>query len=201
MTEYEIEKVNNKDHAATPRWVYIYCTKGKPYLRLDSHSGIYYADETISTDGDLNGKIVAHFELNRIEIIDKERFDSLKWKNQGDFDLQNKIALKATGMSLLKIAAYANGKDLVYWHIDNLKILDNPIQLGDFTRTKKECQNSLGCLFEKNSINKAPQSWGYAYNQQGNRCVIVSIRPKWVAKILNREKTVEIRKTSPKWLK
>ena len=43
-----------------------------------------------------------------------------------------------------------------------------------------------------------PQSWRYD-GKERNR-ILMSINPKWLAKILNGEKTIEVRKTAPKEL-
>lgn len=207
--------------------VYIYCTQAKPYLRLNSHNGIYYTYDTIPTDNDLNGKIVASFELNRVEKIENDRFNSLKWESIQEFEIGNQIAVEQTGLCFSEMEIYANGKDLYEWYIKDLKILDKSLKLSDFYQRckcyEKGCNDSNCLLYETpgyeynevdndceglKPITKAPQSWQYAYRIIGHdkynycskteSCILIATKPELVAKILNGEKIIEIRKTYPK---
>lgn len=83
--------------------VYIYCTKAKPYLRF----GIYYTYNTNPTNDDLNGKIVASFELKRIELIENGRLNGSNWESLEEFDGGNQIAVKETGLYFWKVESYA----------------------------------------------------------------------------------------------
>lgn len=204
--------------------VYIYCTKAKPYLRLNSQNGIYYTYNTIPTNEDLNGKIIASFDLNRIETIENDRFNVSKWESLQEFEIGNQMAIEQTGLCFSEMEKYANGKDLYEWHIEDLKILDKPLELRDFYQRckcyEKGCNDSNCLLYEKPSnkygvvlldcegkkpITKAPQSWQYTYRMIGwderELCILISINPEFVCQILNREKTIEVRKTYPKEIK
>ncbi len=80
-------------------------------------------------------------------------------------------------------------------HIKNLKIFDEPKELSNyFTRAKK--MNTLyGSSWVCESIDKAPQNMMYAQDENQNKqYILISIRPQWLCKILNKEKTIEIRK-------
>ena len=87
-------------------------------------------------------------------------------------------------------------------HIKNLHIFDEPRELNDFYKfvgIDKDINNFK-------SIEKAPQNMMYAYeytseigfsgtwNRMLNSRIIISIRPEWLCKILNGEKTIEVRK-------
>lgn len=176
--------------------VYIYCTKAKPYLRLNQHNGIHYTYDTIPTDDDLNGKIVASFELNRIEIYENTRFNLSLWESYEEYELAKEIAYKETGLCFEELEKYAAGKDLYEWHIENLKILEESLELKDFYQRCKCYEDG------QKPITKTPQSWQYAYRiigwDKSEPCILISIKPEFVCKILNREKTIEIRKTYPK---
>ena len=76
------------------------------------------------------------------------------------------------------------GKDGYALHLSNLKIFDKPKELEKFYK------DSL----LKERILKAPQNMCKAYDKNGNKYILVSIRPEWLCKILNGEKTIEIRK-------
>ena len=69
-------------------------------------------------------------------------------------------------------------------HLSNLSIYDEPKELSEF------CKDSL----LKERILKAPQNMMNAYDKNGNKYILISIRPEWLCKILNGEKTIEVRK-------
>ena len=70
---------------------------------------------------------------------------------------------------------YADGKTCYGWGISNVTRYQKPI----------DCDNP-------------PQSWKY-YDKSNN--VIISISPKWVEKIFNGKKIIEVRKSYPKKFK
>lgn len=81
------------------------------------------------------------------------------------------------------------GKEGYAIHISNLEIFDKPKELSEYS---KRLPNG-----DFQQLGKAPQN-------MMNVCkikyliedyVLISIRPKWVAKILNGEKTIEVRKS------
>lgn len=43
-------------------------------------------------------------------------------------------------------------------------------------------------------MTKAPQNMCYAFDKYGNKCVVISVRPQWLAMILNGLKTIEVRR-------
>lgn len=106
-------------------------------------------------------------------------------------------------------------------HISNLEIFDKPKELSEykgecinkkwsycpscevgyeyisedeaeFYRACGTCSTEWVCL---NWLKKAPQNMCYCYDQdKKNQYVLISIRPEWVAKILNGKKTIEVRR-------
>lgn len=169
---------------------YIYVTKSKQYLWKyhcisDDYNGnsfeTSYSKEEHNSNDDgeiLNGKIVASFDLNKIEEMSikyGEGWVTSSGLNINDIESKSKVSRS----NLYKYKG--NSKYLYGWHIENLEILDKPLELSHF------------------SLSKAPQSWCYA-NVEDEECILISIKPEWVCKILNKEKTIEVRKTAPKEL-
>ena len=184
---------------------YIYCTKAKPYLWKyhcisDDYNGnsfetSYSKEEHDSTDDGeiLNGQIVASFDLNKAEkmFIEYEK----GWVTSSGLninDIENKSKVSRSNLYKYK----GNSKYLYAWHIENLEILDKPKDINSFWTRK--VTDKWG-ITSKDMIMKAPQSWCYA-ELEGHNCIIISIKPEWVCKILNGEKTIEVRKTAPKEL-
>lgn len=201
--------------------VYLYCTKGKPYLYESVEELWWWNDGALEPFGDnygvrlsdfklpekfhdsesrgwnklLNGFIVAKFTLNKVDIYQiydnhneygtwfKNGLIQLQIKDRKDFyknsclnkeDLENYIEIP-------DIEYYQNdiktNKNIFYaWHIDNLEIFDNPMELREFYRNCKDyhngwsgCDDVCGyaenneCYGGKIKINKPPKSWNYAY--------------------------------------
>ena len=76
-------------------------------------------------------------------------------------------------------------------HLSNLKIFDKPKELEKFYK------DSL----LKERVYKAPQNMCHIYDSKGNVYILISIKPEWLCKILNGEKTIEVRKQIVKELK
>ena len=91
-------------------------------------------------------------------------------------------------------------KPLYAIHIKNLHIFDKPKELSDYYS-----QGQVNWIEEtelyrlKNGITSAPQNmcYAYKYNYSKNKLekyILISIKPEWLCKILNGEKTIEVRK-------
>lgn len=143
--------------------VYLYCTKGKPLLRLPTNDKKEWFVEVpygwvVDKKTGFNSKVVAKFTLNKIEDCCDMGKDELEYKSR---------------LSISKICLYikANEVDpkMVFaWHIDNLKVFDKPMELGEFSTFKRE---TIGCGMDcppytdwvEYRVHKAPKSWQYAY--------------------------------------
>ena len=176
----------------------LYCTKGKPYL-IGGYHKPYYLDKggkyavMDARDNILNGKIVAEcdFEVEEIKIIDPVG----KW-----FCYENQYEImEKSKLDVNKFFDYLQGKNCYAIHIKNLKIFDKPRELKDFYRAESidghspcwHCKRfGSGC--HSCSIN-APQNMMYVYDVTEKK-VLISIHPEWLCKILNGEKTIEVRK-------
>ena len=177
----------------------LYCTKAKnKYDRLvrDEHYGkpFYLYGAITENFESLNGKIVAecdfeveeiqnkltnnnsHLELFTNNLIEKELFEKSCLNRYEMFSyLKNNFTKKD------EIKGYA-----IY--LKNLHIFDKPKKLYDYSINENPY----------NYIENAPQNMMYAYDVKSfnnfEKKVLISIRPEWLCKILNGEKTIEVRK-------
>lgn len=89
----------------------------------------------------------------------------------------------------LECYKYANGKPLYALHISNLKIFDKPRELYDCLIHPKIEPRYYGC----EHLSKAPQNMMYV-ELDDIKYILISIKPEWLCKILNGEKTIEVRR-------
>lgn len=177
----------------------LYSCKAKPYLRDYRGKAIYNRFVTSPTDRPftsddtqpiLNGKIVAECDYE-VEEIKKKCVDVFKYcyitDTLNEFELMNKTQLDGNTTN-----NYLKGKNGKAIHIKNLYIFDKPKELSDY----------YGYYNEK-TILKAPQNMMLATSgfedYKGldlpiDMKILISIRPEWLCKILNGEKTIEVRK-------
>jgi len=178
----------------------LYCTKSKPYLikcddwYLDNKRQDYYWKKHQVAPFQYNGKIVAECDYEVEEIYERVSLcDS--WFNELHHTktLKNKELLKKSCLSILEMNNYFKFPqgtcDKVGYaiHIKNLNIYDKPRGLSgyskrignDFQVLGNAPQNMMKCCEIKYFIKDY---------------ILISIRPEWLCKILNNEKTIEIRK-------
>ena len=134
-----------------------------------THYVIYCTKAKPNING-LNGHIVAEFDGETEEIINNGSSFRV-----GDIPHTNEVA-RMSCLDYVDLRKYLKDKNGYAIHIHNLKVFDRPLKLRE-----------LG-------LEQAPQNMCYGY-LNGQRVVVISIRPEWVAKILNGEKTIEVRKT------
>ncbi len=170
----------------------LYCTKKKPYLRDYRGKAIYNrfvispTDRPFTSDDTqpiLNGKIVAEcdFEVDKLTNCGTS-FRIMKYDDlQENYRYTNKVA-RGSCLDYIDLRKYLGTKDGYAIHIKNLHIFDKPKELSEY-----------GMDFPISPIVKAPQNMMYA-NGIGERYILISIRPEWLCKILNGEKTIEVRK-------
>lgn len=167
--------------------VLLYCTKAKPFLfenKTDDNQVVYNTWRLgnldcwrISHKKVLNGKIVAECEVETEEI-----------KLSAYSDYEDKIYLfdtptltndELTEKSWLcndELDNYLINEKGYALHISNLKIFDKPKGLNDY------------------NIEKAPQNMMRVFDANGNKYILISVQSEWLCKILNGEKTIEVRK-------
>ena len=126
----------------------------------------------------------------------KNNFNAEDYSNYFTEGSDDNYIIYYSKLTATQLHNYLQGKNGYAIHIKNLHIFDEPYELSDFVKSVNK--------MEVESINKAPQSMMYAYskdfpNVKGyfasrQEYVLISIRPEWLCKILNGEKTIEVRK-------
>ena len=161
-----------------PCKVYIYCTKAKN--RFDTcvihNKNKDKKDYSFCEIG--NGKVIAEFILNKVDTLERDLND---WLPKNRYDISNEL-IKDINLNQNELWNYGQGKTLYAWHIDNLKIYDNPKELSEFSHyipnnkcPKKECgidcedcmsydsehETCLDLYYLYRQIKIPPQSWCY----------------------------------------
>ena len=168
----------------------LYCTKAKPYLRelfkCNEKKHRYYTSLDLKNNA-LNGKIVAEcdFEVEKLFIKYGEGWQTDTIKGTENIE-------KLSCINREQLYQYCKGNGYAI-HIKNLNVFDKPRKLSDYKG------NSKGNFFK--IIEKAPQNMQMVLNEKLEDCILISIRPKWLCKILNGEKTIECRKKVLKEMK
>lgn len=146
----------------------------------------------------VNSKIVAEcdFEVDKIfpfykDFEYKDRFYEIPDK----LDFEN--LLKKSCLNVSQISNYLGEKNGYAIHIKNLNIFDKPKELSDVYSI-----HDVGGMLLADKLKKAPQNmqrislneWDYGTYNSKDIAILISIRPEWLCKILNDEKTIEVRK-------
>ena len=148
-----------------PVKVYIYCTKSFNSLRrfpnderfgdLKNKFDITTHNRTSTIPTDIwNGKVVAEFTLNKIEGFSKYEYDFGALVRHLDL-------WAGTKGNYPFLIDYLKGQKKGYaWHIDNLKIYDEPKDLSEFSTIlhRMKCKESR---FTSHLLQRPFQSWGY----------------------------------------
>lgn len=165
----------------------LYCTKSKKQLFFDKIKQMFMFGLNGKNDkfNSLNGKIVAEcdFEVEGIFGISRGTNQPDKY----DFKWEDRI-LNGACLTNDQMNDYIPNYAI---HIKNLHIFDKPRDIRNYyniaPRTMQDCMN-------QKALVKAPQNMCNAYDVYKNHYIVISIRPEWLCKILNGEKTIEIRK-------
>ena len=183
----------------------LYCTKKLPRLvfrQYELSDGRWYEGFQCGTKdyvginelGDcetLNGKIVAECDYEISEIEFKFAF-SLNvplyiTKRKEPFKYFSYIdLLKASCLQDNEMFKYLGEKDGKAIHIKNLHIFDWPKELGEYCKDKYT-------IITWHYVKKAPKNMMYVFDGNEKK-VLISIHPEQLCKILNGEKTIEVRK-------
>lgn len=129
--EKTIEIRKTRPNCELPAKVYIYATKSKrdTIRMIGSYrflSGVHFEI----------GKVLAEFTLNKVETIKENQIYNAK------------AMLEHACLTIEELNNYAKDKKFYAWHIEDLKIYDEPKELSEF------------------GIKKAPQSWQYAIKER-----------------------------------
>ena len=169
----------------------LYCTKAKPYLNdyrlMEGCNQYVVMSRPLNA---FNGKIVAEcdFEVSKIELHQcfynygpayfTKREKPYKYFSYDDL-------LEASCLKDNEMIKYLGKKGGYAIHIKNLHIFDESKPLQLYSSIQEEYK----------AIEKAPQNMCNAYYDEGTiHYILISIRPEWIVKILNGEKTIEVRK-------
>ena len=181
----------------------IYVTKSKPWLFFNKSIN-YYSLSNKKVDNDLNGKIVAEFDGEVEEITHG-------YGKYGEYYQTKTLALMSlrehSCISSDELSEYLKRGDVVSKvgyaiHIKNLNVFDKPKELRDFYKVEKAKTKGME---PARNLKRPPQnmmkvwapaysSYRYSYPSIKDEYVLISIRPDWACKILNGEKTIEVRK-------
>lgn len=171
----------------------LYCTKGKnKYDRLvsDEHYGkpFYLYGAITENFESLNGKIVAECDYDVEEITNcGTSFMIMKYDDlQESYKYTNEIA-RGSCLDYTDLRRYLGTNNGYAIHIKNLHIFDEPRELRFYYQKYKNDKHLY-------NVEKAPQNMMKVIGKQGDEYILISIRPEWLCKILNGEKTIEIRK-------
>ena len=196
----------------------LYCTKAKPYLYKTEDTTYpaypigYHTDKDLKVKlsntnelANLNGKIVGECDFEVEEIFYKDgtlEQAELGILGFGTKSLYEEELLSKSCLSYKQLNEYL--RDLSPYgyaiHIKNLVIYDKPKELSDYAKLEKFVDEwHTGYSTRFTSLKQAPQNMCYAYKfneetGETEKYVVISIRPQWLCKILNGEKTIEVRR-------
>jgi len=179
----------------------LYCTKANKYDRLvrDEHYGkpFYLCGAITENFESLNGKIVAECDF---EVEEISRIKS--WNSTEDYDWEYETPtlyyydlLRESCLTCDEFEEYIEFSGYAI-HIKNLNIFDEPRELYDCLIHPKIEHRYYGC----EHLSKAPQNMMYV-ELDDIKYVLISIKPEWLCKILNGEKTIEVRRKVLKEMK
>lgn len=156
-----------------PCKVYIYCTKPRKWWRYSSCG--YTSDELLWKTKDkikmcdgfefyyeiqdcivINGKVVAEFTLNKVDILERDLND---WLPKNRYDVSNDL-LKNINLNQNELWNYGQGKILYAWYIDDLKVYDKPKELSEFSSISKRMKGKES-RFSSHLLQRPPMSWCY----------------------------------------
>lgn len=182
-----IEVRKTRPKIDTPFKCYIYCTNNNGTLFM-AYDGLHYAKDYVGRfdTACVNGKVIGEFVCDRI-ICSQAYFDE-----RGKNHLTNVFEedIKRTCLTEYDLWDYIAGKavkanqmyDGYLWHISQLKIYDEPKEIGEFYSVAKSGSGCcVGCIYheipieellcrscdgERNYLYRPPQSWQYVEEKE-----------------------------------
>lgn len=198
----------------------LYCVKAKPYL-YGMFSGVFCESKYgyhLTNDNNVceshhrvfNGKVVAECDYE-VEEIFEDNFEDARdgyvehfytLKSYDDFDEGQKVLLKESCLQKHELSNYLGFENGYAIHIKNLHIFDEPKELSYYCFTEKSYNDTNKIFTDEimidgkwyRPVNKAPQNMMRVKRVLQEDGILISIRPEWLCKILNGEKTIEVRK-------
>lgn len=200
----------------------LYCTQAEPNLYIpyeqdwfeeDEASNVYLASEPIIEEIDIkaNGTVIAECDCDKVEMYDMEyhgndavlqtihlirpdfeEFDEEWWErelictNENLQTISDCKLLKNARLSFDQLGKYVCKDGYGVFcaiYLKKLRLFDAPKQLSDY------------------GLIKAPQNMRYCIDENGNKCILISVRSMHMYDILNSYKSIEIRRMILKKLK
>jgi predicted transcriptional regulator len=163
-----------------PCKVYIYCTKAKPTLQyfynwenykpISEHST--WADgRTINVGEYGNGKVVAEFTLKNISYWYWQPYWTPEVMHICDISEKSCVSTEV-------LVQYCDNKIIYAWHIDDLKIYDNPKELSQF-RKDLDCDDypcNKNCDCKYNYYDNSEGCWACGIDFDGEHCIYKTIK-------------------------
>ena len=142
----------------------------------------------------LNGKIVAECEIDKVEeIILNGDETELKFGTKSNDCIEEQACLNFD--ELEQYFGYKNEKWGYALYLKNLKVFNTPFPINTYLAKVADDPRKSTIL------RKAPRNMCYCYDMFEEKHILISIRPEHLCKILNGEKTIEVRKQILKELK
>ena len=168
----------------------LYCTKSKKQL-VKWEKYMYGENRKNDKFNSLNGKIVAECDYEVEEIQANWKVKDCLYHYETN-NMEEKELLNKSCLASIQINDYLDKKNGYAIHIKNLKIYDEPKELNEYYKTYNNSKTWQ-------RVNKAPQNMMEVdyINIDKNiflSYILISIRSRWLCKILNGEKTIEVRK-------
>lgn len=153
----------------TPFKVYVYCTKGKPFIQKIRFGDIAISHTQISKNL-FNGKVIGEFVCDKIEVLFNTNGNPENYMS----DILPNI-LQNTALSFKKFQDYvesrADKNNIRGLHISQLKIYDKPKELSEFSRPcsydgicfscKRFKANGSSYDICNSEITRPPRDWMY----------------------------------------
>ena len=151
----------------TPFKVYLYCTNG----RFDITDIDDLTSESVRIVSEGRGKVIAEFVCDRVEKYDIDLGGNY-------YRISDEDSVQAC-LDQNLLFKYGNGRDLYGWHISEPKLYDEPKELEWFrkpcnwTHDCHTCKRAVwaddGTFYDcDDTITRAPQSWQYVQEVEGN---------------------------------
>ena len=198
-----------------------YCTKNKPYLlyepSIDKNNPCRLLRTTIDKtiyncvkENAVNGKIVAEsdFEVEEVTHGYGKYGEYYQTKTLGLMSLRERSCISSDKLSKYLKRGDEVSKVGYAIHIKNLYKFIKPKELKDLY-VKGSYHNAEQMFTDEIQINgewfhpmeRAPQNMCYVFDKNGNKYVVISVHPEWLAMILNGLKDVELRRKVLKEMK
>lgn len=181
-----IEVRKTKPYLETPFKCYIYCTNTRPFLVWgDVFRGDWFTEftrlsgygraEADKTWDVFNGHVAGEFVCDKITRLTHIGFSGLPGIRlaamKNGYTIDDSFDFSKSCLTTPQIEKYLGGKDGYAWHISDLRVYDQPLELTVFRRS---CPNDLYCeacaMYSNNNgicnngalpLRRPPQSWCY----------------------------------------